>query len=506
MKRWLIFIFLLALNYAGISTGVGQANGLSYFESSGLVVSVNQTDLAKTLAYASQAMFGQRVQVCDGVNDHLGASISANYSSGKVKFTDGKFYFSDNASISKNGLKLIGEGANTEIVLTQPGISGFDITGHDTDVSDMTITANVPKTAGAGIVLRGVNGQVRFTHINNVRIMNQYRALDARDYFGLYLDHFWALDCKYGIKSSGYANGFFFESVWLEPYYTASYGTIGFEIIDYLEGIYGTNYVIDRYNDGFVARVTRPSESISQIFLTNGFVDYGSGDAFVLDGSDSSQGNIFHVDINGLWVSDYNRAFSLYDIEDLTVRADIAHIKTSAIVMLGKVQAFKLVDSSLTAIGTEQPDQYDAIFTAGTGNSFSIDNVDFRRQQAFHSWTATPYRWLCVDPGTADNSSLTNSRFYEPGGHGYIYDGVGRDALLIRDNMGLVTEKNGVAVIPTGETSVTVTHGLGFTPIQGDIMVGLGLRSDNFTASTFTIFRDTPAPNDIVVPWQASRN
>lgn len=83
---------------------------------------------------------------------------------------------------------------------------------------------------------------------------------------------------------------------------------------------------------------------------------------------------------------------------------------------------------------------------------------------------------------------------------------------IIRHSLGYVTENSGTATIPSGSTTVVVSHGLGRTPVLADIIVtpnnNLGLATKFWvsapTATQFTI-NATPDPGagGALFAWQA---
>lgn len=71
----------------------------------------------------------------------------------------------------------------------------------------------------------------------------------------------------------------------------------------------------------------------------------------------------------------------------------------------------------------------------------------------------------------------------------------------------------GVATLVSGQTTITVTHGLGFTPVAGDIVVcpieDWGAMTSfwvhTLTATEFTIEADQNPAADVDFAWQAQQ-
>lgn len=81
---------------------------------------------------------------------------------------------------------------------------------------------------------------------------------------------------------------------------------------------------------------------------------------------------------------------------------------------------------------------------------------------------------------------------------------------IIKHNRGYVTENSGVATLLNGQTAIVVTHGLGFTPAAGDVMVTpieawgamLQFYIDTYTATQFTIHADQDPGQDVDFAWK----
>lgn len=115
----------------------------------------------------------------------------------------------------------------------------------------------------------------------------------------------------------------------------------------------------------------------------------------------------------------------------------------------------------------------------------------------------------------ADVNTIVGNTFRAQGsgyGLGAVSPGTGTNN-IIRHNKGFVTENSGTASILSGNTSIAVTHGLGFTPSLQQIMVtpttSLGSASQfwisNPTSTQFTINVNVNPAQTVTFAWQASR-
>jgi hypothetical protein len=86
--------------------------------------------------------------------------------------------------------------------------------------------------------------------------------------------------------------------------------------------------------------------------------------------------------------------------------------------------------------------------------------------------------------------------------------GIGNYArTMVRRNVGHATENSGTAVIPSGSTRVTVSHGLALTPAK-ILVTPLGappgkLWVENITSTSFDIVTDLAPATDLPVAWIA---
>ena len=115
-----------------------------------------------------------------------------------------------------------------------------------------------------------------------------------------------------------------------------------------------------------------------------------------------------------------------------------------------------------------------------------------------------------IQPGACDRYTLSNN-IVVGNATGGIFDGGTGTEKYIHHNVGYRTSARGSAVVPTGNTSATVSHGLDVTPAQADFIsvptVNLGDVGvsrwwiDNVTATTFRLNVDAPTTADAFFAW-----
>ena len=98
-------------------------------------------------------------------------------------------------------------------------------------------------------------------------------------------------------------------------------------------------------------------------------------------------------------------------------------------------------------------------------------------------------------------------------GEGYGGDPVNARIKLINAIIAGITDssKNGVATLANGTTSIVVTHGLGWTPVAGEIAVtpleawgaAVNFWVDTYTATQFTIHVNADPTQDVDFGWFA---
>ena len=99
---------------------------------------------------------------------------------------------------------------------------------------------------------------------------------------------------------------------------------------------------------------------------------------------------------------------------------------------------------------------------------------------------------------------------------GSKYDNINGDTNnIIRNNFGLITENAGTGTITSGNTSVTVSHGLDFTPVAADIQVTMtnnptadpgNVYVDTITSTQFNInVRTDPSTSGAIFSWAARK-
>lgn len=89
--------------------------------------------------------------------------------------------------------------------------------------------------------------------------------------------------------------------------------------------------------------------------------------------------------------------------------------------------------------------------------------------------------------------------------------GANVSGLLIRDNIGYITENSGTSTLVSGTTSIAVNHGLDVTPVIGDIIVtpieAWGNMTQfyigNYTSTQFTIYANINPGQDVDFAWKA---
>jgi parallel beta-helix repeat protein len=115
-----------------------------------------------------------------------------------------------------------------------------------------------------------------------------------------------------------------------------------------------------------------------------------------------------------------------------------------------------------------------------------------------------PFKSIRLHPAVADNWVINND--VRHGASGSIINAGARN--IIRDNAGHVTENSDTVTIPTGATSVNITHGLAATPLRVLVTPTTDTAGRRFwvsarTATIFTITLDARHTAPISFDWKA---
>lgn len=119
-------------------------------------------------------------------------------------------------------------------------------------------------------------------------------------------------------------------------------------------------------------------------------------------------------------------------------------------------------------------------------------------------------RLNATDPADIDHVNIINNDLR--GNATAVFNNSDVTNLIVRDNIGYVTENSGTATVANGATTVVVTHGLSVTPTADDIMVTPTNSMGNatkyyigtFTSTQFTITVDQdPGAATATFAWKA---
>ena len=149
---------------------------------------------------------------------------------------------------------------------------------------------------------------------------------------------------------------------------------------------------------------------------------------------------------------------------------------------------------------------YDAIYFDGASGNWAlggtvIGNVLYRSSSIVSRYF--------INLNYPARMEVTDNKIYESADVGTAMINIANSQgnLIIKNNQGFVTENSGTATIPSGQTSVTVNHGLAGTPT---VVIITGSTSDTAdayvsakTSTTFTITVPSPVGGDRTVYWYA---
>ena len=143
-----------------------------------------------------------------------------------------------------------------------------------------------------------------------------------------------------------------------------------------------------------------------------------------------------------------------------------------------------------------------------------IMNVKIRDSQAYDtraSGSKTQTYGVYIDASTGSGTDVTIKDTNLEGNATGPYTETGSPSVTFQDNDGFVTEAKGTAIVSTGTTSTTVSHGLDRAPAKEDILLtptsNLGSatwwKTETIGASTFDIVVDADPTTDVEFVWVA---
>ncbi len=171
------------------------------------------------------------------------------------------------------------------------------------------------------------------------------------------------------------------------------------------------------------------------------------------------------------------------------------------------------ISNSLIWLKNTSSTQYTAgISNINTEDALNIyEYVDLRNNTIIFDGPINAY--LFYDP-YGSNSSYANITGYFTDNNIQLLNGatlaglsyqVGNFSVVVRRNAGYVTENSGVATIPAGSTSVTVSHGLSAAPSKVLVTpyANISVWVTNITSSSFTITTSSAPSASVNVAWYA---
>ncbi|MBX6746129.1 MAG: hypothetical protein IRY87_29185 [Acetobacteraceae bacterium] len=461
----------------------------------------------------------------NGVADDLPA-IQAAFASGQnVEFGPYDYRISGAVQVTTRGQRVRGQGALTRILSTSTTADFFTLGDgtnllNDLKFEDFVLWATVTKTAGYGFNGRMVqNCQWEGVHCGDLEHY-QNNSAAHRLWRGWYFDGFFRCevdrDCaatvaSHGIMCRGRSAGTYGAELEIEADLifcgNATTGGAGVLIGGGCGGVY-VNGEVSRCWQGVRVDTTLEATRNREIFLLpRAIIDSCDDYGLLLNGDCAAL-----IDITGAWFTSSGRfnnaanGVGLYATPDCTATIRLTggrlyNNRVSGAVIAGG--QLTMTGVNVTAQGASDTDgiglwlaHANAIGAVVVGNHFGGNKTGLKLDGNVHTFTI------------ADNVFSGNSVAHITGVPTFPALGPLKQ---IRNNVGFITENQGVVIIPNGQSGVTVNHGLSVPP--NVILISSGgpnaqnvrYRVVNITGTTFDISATaTLSGNDEAIHWRAS--
>lgn len=409
----------------------------------------------------------------------------------------GKYRVSNTFELSKPGL-YFGDGRASVIKTTHATNNVFEITTIGVEVSKLSFSSSVTRTGGTYVEVSGSDFRLTDFYMDNfyngVHIPSDTQVI-------ITVEGGYVWNCvdngTFAIIESGFDISFrdiIFNTEHnpFAGFYITNAGDITVEDCNI---IHGTNDII-------IAPGT--DQVVTSFWANNCFFDTATRGIFI---APSSNGVVGRCIFDETWFSSHSNSGCTISTADSATVEGIDFVNCHAFLNGGNGISIESANvSNITVIGGEYAQN------TGSGIGTTVAGVD-------------DLKVIGATCGATGKLSGNAYGIFHSGGARFKSIGttlVGNTtspmalgtmtASSVIANDGFVTKNKGASVITSGNTSVTVSHGLSYTPTAVDIMVtrgsGSGLSSQfwtsNFTSTTFDINVDVNPGGTISFYWQAS--
>lgn len=187
-----------------------------------------------------------------------------------------------------------------------------------------------------------------------------------------------------------------------------------------------------------------------------------------------------------------------------SINANNIYLSDREGIYIEDAQRGQVTGNTVHQSGRDTSNTYAGIHLLDVGDCAVIGN------RSGDNGSGTRQKYGIEEAGTSDNNVITGNMLDRNGTAGAIIVGA---TTIARNNRGYITEASGTATITSGNTSVTITHGLSVTPTLDDISVIFGEQGtsdygrfwiSSITSTQFTInVSADPGASNLDLAWKA---
>jgi hypothetical protein len=425
----------------------------------------------------------------DGATDDTTAiqAASDSLTSGGVVFFPRATYLHNSAlTISNNDVIFVGEGWGTKLKAGATMAQQIEVTGVRIKICELQLDGNGNATNGISVNATAANNDQRFDR--------------------LYIASQTTSGIKNTLGDAIHISGCFFNTC----------GTALWSVEDARNSIFEGNYVIGA-NGCLIQKTTQGAEGVRilnntilpntsglygikiegalQIDISHNVIDQCNAEAIKLDGSSKSINNI---QISNNWLGGASGVTNLdginltgSNISDVFIINNTTNTWSRYHCTIGaNIDNVSLAFNSMNDTGTEN------LRLVGPNEQIRLIDNRFANSTLSVNEQATTVKSIAMGNFMGSTPTISdNSLWYK--------------------NPGFITEAIGTGTITSGNTDVTITHGLDYTPKDRDVTItGLVLSTNNvgdvivdaLTATTFDVtVRNDPGASGFNFAWHAKR-
>lgn len=478
--------------------------------------------------------------VGDGVTDDtvaINKAIDVLSSGGVVTFRSATYLISDAIKILNSGITIQGTGQYTSIIKTSSTTANIIEVGSYTtnvehcEILNLRVTSSVVKTSGAGVkVMNAHNIKIKKIRCAaNMYIGIQFEGGSyGNGQFLYFLEDFEINTGTYGIiigadegGTPGYGSSALVQDIWISNGIIDGCTNSGIAL-KHLSGLYISSVDVITCKNGISIVPDSSTRKVVAVFASKVLGDTCTGSGWLVQPSNS--GKISDLNLTDCWGSTNALHGMLFlnelNASDSSILSSISLVAPrcinngrNGITIIGYVKDIEIINAQCLSNSTSSSGAYNGLTVGLNVRGLTVTNGIFGKNN--HLGSNLQGYGISLLRENIDEYTLIGCNCLN-NVTGSLYNAATGTTYTISSVRGYRTKNEGTAELLAGETSVTITHGLGKAPVNHNLTItnlvppdwaGLS-NSDAFwisdvSSTTFTISCSSAPTSSMWIGWTA---